>query len=125
MLLFYSRTTQVEAIDLELKMHRTSHRGVREQLLIAQECVKKICGANWTNMSFEIGCFVCLILQPYLQASLSLRKNHGLSPRFHWLFEIIQKVIPVAYKLKLLEGSNIHPVFYVSLRRSGPLCSLR
>ncbi|XP_076958357.1 uncharacterized protein LOC143634062 [Bidens hawaiensis] len=43
------------------------------------------------------------------------RKKGKLSPRFVGPFEILDKIGPVAYRLKLpTELSNVHPVFHVS-----------
>ena len=45
-------------------------------------------------------------------------KNGKLSPRFIGLYEVIEKVGPVAYRLSLPpELENIHNVFHVSMLR--------
>jgi hypothetical protein len=49
-----------------------------------------------------------------VQGSVAPRACHKLSFKFFGPFEILQRVGPVAYKLKLPEDSNIHPVFHVS-----------
>ena len=45
--------------------------------------------------------------------------KHGkLSPRYIRLYEVIKKLVPIAYKLVLpLELSKIHDVFHVSMLR--------
>lgn len=62
-----------------------------------------------------MGDFVFLKLQPYTQASMALRKQLKLLAKYHGLYEIVQKVGAVAYKLVLHLGSKIHPVFHVTL----------
>lgn len=90
----------MEAVDQEIKTR--------------DNVIKEFYDAKCSNRSFEVGDFVYLRLQPYRQVFVALRKNLKLSPRFYGPYEVVQKMGPVAYKLKLLEGSRIHPVFHVS-----------
>ncbi|PNX65175.1 hypothetical protein L195_g054410 [Trifolium pratense] len=57
---------------------------------------------------------VLVRLQPYRQQSVALRKNQKLGMRYFGPFEILACVGNVAYKLKLPDNANIHPVFHVS-----------
>ena len=50
-----------------------------------------------------------------MQSSLAPRSHNKLCFKYFGPFEIIDKINDVAYKLKLQEGSSIHPVFHVSL----------
>ena len=64
---------------------------------------------------FQVGDEVYLKLQPYRQTSLALRKNLKLSSKFYGPYPVIDRIGPVAYKLKLPATSQLHPVFHVSL----------
>ncbi len=68
---------------------------------------------------YEVGSSVYLKLQPYRQVSLAARKNPKLAARYYGPFEVIARVGKVAYRLKLPEHSQIHPVFHVSQLKQG------
>jgi hypothetical protein len=67
-----------------------------------------------TERVFDIGDWVFLKLQPYVQSSLAPRANQKLSFRFFGPYQILQKVGEVAYRLALPASSLIHLVFHVS-----------
>lgn len=77
--------------------------------------MKKIYDAYQTDRSFNVGEFFYLKLQPHRQMSLALRRRQKLAPKYYGPFEILERIGPVAYKLKLLENSKLHPVFHVSM----------
>lgn len=57
---------------------------------------------------------VFLKFRPYRHASLFRRLNVKLAPQFFGPFEILERISPTAYKLKLPDGACLHPVFHVS-----------
>ncbi|KAG6538615.1 hypothetical protein ZIOFF_003739 [Zingiber officinale] len=58
---------------------------------------------------------VFLRLHPYRQQSIFRRASQKLSSKLYGSYPIEERVEKVTYKLKLPEGSKIHPVFHISL----------
>lgn len=95
---------QREKMLLILKFH----------MLRAQHHMQQGANDHRTDRSFNIGDYVFVKLQPYRQHSVVLRSNQKLAPKFYGPYEIIDRCGKVAYKLRLPESSQIHPVFHVS-----------
>lgn len=68
--------------------------------------------------TFEIGDWVYLKLQPYVQSSMAHWASHKLAFRYFGPYHILQQIGSVAYKLDLPPESAIHPVFHVSRLRA-------
>ena len=69
------------------------------------------------DLQFEIGDWVFLKISPW-KGVLRFGCKGKLSPRFIGPYEIVSKVGPVAYRLKLPpELSEIHDTFHVSMLR--------
>lgn len=83
-------------------------------LLRAQHRMQQVANDHRTDRSFNIGDHVFVKLQPYRQHSVVHRSNQKLAPKYYGPYEIIDRCGKVAYKLKLPESSQIHPVFHVS-----------
>jgi Chromo (CHRromatin Organisation MOdifier) domain len=88
---------------------------LEEQLLKAQNRMKRFADRKRTERTYHLGDWVYLKLQPYRQISIQGNPGtHKLKSKYYGLFEIIGKIGAVAYKLNLPQGSLIHPVFHVS-----------
>ncbi|CAJ2661993.1 unnamed protein product [Trifolium pratense] len=87
---------------------------LKDNLIRAQQYMKKQADKHRSDISLKIGDLVLVKLQPYRQHSVALRKNQKLGLRYFGPFEIIARVGEVAYKLKLPDDAKIHPVFHVS-----------
>lgn len=71
------------------------------------------------KIHFNEGDWVYVKLQPYRQQSAATRQWQKLSKRFFGLFQMIQKIGSVAYKLQLPKASKIHNVFHVSFLKKN------
>lgn len=108
-------TSRVVAVEQLLVDRDKIVKEARECLKEAQGRMKKIYDQHHQEREFTVGDWVYLRLQPYRQMSVTMRKNLKLSPRFYGLYQILERIGAVSYKLDLPSGSKIHPIFHVSL----------
>ena len=100
-------------------MHITSEKVkvVRDNLQIARDRQRSYADNHRGDLQFEIGDRVCLKISSW-KVVLRFGRRGKLSPRYIGPYEILSKVGPVAYKLKLpQELSRIHDTFHVSMLR--------
>jgi hypothetical protein len=102
------------ALQAELIERGRILQQLKSNLERAQQYMKKQADKHRRDISYQVGDFVLVKLQPYRQQSVALRKNQKLGTRYFGPFEIIACVGNVAYKLKLPDNAKIHPVFHVS-----------
>ena len=69
---------------------------------------------HW-DISFEVGDLVFLKLHPYKQYTAFKHAHQKLARHFYGPYLVTQKIRIVAYKLHMLDGARIFPVFHVSL----------
>ena len=81
---------------------------------MAQNRMKQQAYQHRTKREFEVVDWVFVRLQPYKQLSLKQQGKNKLAPKFYGPYQIIRKISPIAYELKLPDKSRIHKVFHVS-----------
>lgn len=62
----------------------------------------------------EVGDWVYLKLQPYIQISVAVRRSLKLSSRYYGLYQVLEKIGQVSYRLQLPAVALIHHVFHGS-----------
>ena len=90
---------------------------VHDNLKTARDRQRSYADNRSRDLQFEIGYRVFLKISPW-KGVLRFGRRGMLGPRFIGPYEIVSKVGPVAYRLKLPpELSKIHDTFYVSMLR--------
>ena len=90
---------------------------VRDNLKKARDRHKSYADNRLRDLQFDIGDRVFLKISLW-KCVLRFEKRGKLSPRYIGPYEIMSKVGPIAYRLKLpLELSRIHDTFHVSMLR--------
>ena len=94
---------------------------IRQRLLMAQSLQKSYVDVRRRPLEFEVRDHVFLKVMPK-RGVVRFDKRGKLSPRFIGLFEILERVCPVAYRLDLPPSmSGVHEVFHFSMLRKYTL----
>ncbi|GJT72801.1 putative reverse transcriptase domain-containing protein [Tanacetum coccineum] len=87
---------------------------IKERLKTARSCQKSYADKRRKPIKFQVGDRVLLKVSPWKEV-VRFGKKGKLAPRYVGPFEIVKRVRPVAYRLKLpQELSCVHDMFHVS-----------
>ncbi|GJT80615.1 putative reverse transcriptase domain-containing protein [Tanacetum coccineum] len=87
---------------------------IKEKLKAARDCQKSYADNRRKPLEFEVGDKVLLKVSPW-KGVMRFGKKGKLAPRYVGPFEILERIGPVAYRLRLPnELSEVHDTFHVS-----------
>ncbi|GJS34397.1 putative reverse transcriptase domain-containing protein [Tanacetum coccineum] len=87
---------------------------IKERLQAARDCQKSYADNRRKPLEFEVGDCVMLKVSPW-KGVVHFKKKGKLAPRYVGPFEILERIDPVAYRLRLPEElSGVHDTFHVS-----------
>ncbi|XP_070054139.1 uncharacterized protein [Nicotiana tomentosiformis] len=90
---------------------------IQEQLCTTQSRQKSYANKKVCGVSYMVGEKVLLRVSP-MKGVMRFGKKGKLNPRYIGLFEVLEKIGEVAYKLVLPTSlSGVHPMFHVSILR--------
>jgi hypothetical protein len=104
---------KVLAVDLTLTYQEAILHTLKENLFMAQNCMKKEVDQGHSECQFAKGDQVLLRLQPYKQTSLKADHCQKIVPKFYGPYTILKHVGQVAYQSALPSNSKLHPIFHV------------
>jgi hypothetical protein len=114
-------------VDQTLIVREDILRTLKENLVMAQNRMKKQADQGHSERQFVEGDQVFLRLQPYKQTSLKSEHCQKLAPKFYGPYTVLKRVGQVAYQLSLPSQSKLHPVFHVSCLKKviGTRCQIQ
>ena len=88
---------------------------IRQRLKVVSDRQKSYADLKRKDIEYEVSDKVFLKVSPWRKV-LSFGKKGKLSPRFIGLYEILERIGPIAYRLALPPKlTNLHDVFHVSM----------
>jgi hypothetical protein len=106
--------SKVQAVEDHIEHQQHVLQILKDNLTMAQNCMKQQADQHRSERSFEEGNWVLLRLQPYKHMSLKKpKKDNQLSPTYYRPYKVLKNIGTMAYKLELSICSRVHPVFRV------------
>jgi hypothetical protein len=107
-------TLKVQAVDQTLTVREDILHTLKENLVMAQNCMKQQEDQVHSEHQFAEGHQVFLRLQPYKKTSLKDEHCQKLRTKFYGPYTVLRHGGQVVYQLALPSQSKLHLVFHVS-----------
>ena len=116
--LCWSEVGERPLVGLEIVEKTTQNvQVIKANMKAAQDQQKSLADRHATDRAYDIGDWVFLKLSPW-KGVVRFGKKGKLSPRYIGLYQVIERVGEVAYRLELpSELARVHNVFHVSMLR--------
>ncbi|GJR06715.1 putative reverse transcriptase domain-containing protein [Tanacetum coccineum] len=113
--IMWAEVVEGHLIGLKLVQETTEKISqIKNRLKAARDRQKSCTDKRRKPLEFSVGEYVLLKVSPW-KGVVHFGKKGKLAPRFVGPFEIIERISPVAYRLRLLEELNgVHDTFHVS-----------
>jgi hypothetical protein len=111
---YFPGVSKVQVVDQMLTVREAILHTLKENLVMAQNCMKQQADQGRSECQFAEGDQVFLRLQPYKKNSLKADHCQKLAPKFYGPYTILKRVGQVAYQLDFPSHSKLHPIFHVS-----------
>jgi hypothetical protein len=102
-------------VEYHIKHQQEVLQVLKDNLTMGHDRMKQQANQHHSEISFEVGDWVFLRLQPYNNMYLKQdKKDNKLSPKYYGPYKVLQKIGTVEYKLEFTASSRVHLVFHVS-----------
>ena len=115
---YISKTARLQSVEDKLVDRDIALQILKENLVKAQDRMKKLGDKSKTDREFVEGDMMFLRLQPYMQISVGGKRSQKLSPLFYGPYKVMQRAGSVAYKSYPRELGFILCFMYLSLGRN-------
>ncbi|GKA53264.1 transposon Tf2-12 polyprotein [Tanacetum coccineum] len=105
----------VNEVDQAMITRDAVLKQLKDNLHATNNQMKQVADSKRRDVEFQVGDSIFLRLGAYRQQSVYQRTIQNLAIYFYGSYYIEARIGNVAYRLKLLEGSKIHPIFHVSM----------
>ncbi|KAL5779345.1 hypothetical protein ACOSQ2_010082 [Xanthoceras sorbifolium] len=107
-------SSTVNEVDQALLSRDVILKQLKTNLHVVVNRMKQVADSKRRDVEYQVGDSVFLKLHPYRQQTVFKRAYQKLANRFCGPYLIEEKIEKVAYKLKLPDSSQVHPIFHVS-----------